>query len=587
MRMLLALILVVAWGTLRADDSFPKPDWQDKPDPLASPDAVVGGEMVYYSGPAPKSLNYYTSFAQDAGMFFGLMFESLLGGNPITLGEEPGLADRWTISDDKKVFTFHLDPNAKWSDGQPVTAHDVKWTCDSIADPKNETGPWQMIMERFDKVEVVDDATIRFTGKEVHWSLLDNCSSLYILPKHAFEGKDLKMINADFPVVSGPYQIGEYKEHRYLQMKRRADWWGSRYKRNQNLSNFERLRFKFYDTPDSAFDAFVNGEFDVYAVSKAAIWVGKTGTERFTSNWIVKQKIVNHNSIGFQGWAMNIRHPPFDDVRVRQAMCHLLDRKTMNKTLMYDQYFLHQSYFEDLYGQDHPCPNKGVEFDKEAARKLLAAAGWTVNPKTGKLEKDGKPFEFTFLARGEDDLRFLAVFRPALEDVGITMNIERKDWASWQKDMDTFNFQMTWAAFGGGGPKKDPQDLWHSKEADRPSGGNITGFKNPEVDALIEKQKTIFDLEQRNDICRQIDALIYKDYPYILLWNINYERLLYWNKFGTPPTVLSKYSDAAGALGYWWLDTDAQAELSNAQKAGKAMPKRPAEVIFDQVYKRK
>lgn len=584
MRMLLALILVVAWGALRADDSFPKPDWQDQPDPIASRDAVVGGELVYNSGPTPKSLNYYTSFASDASLFFSLMYESLLGGNPLTLDEEPGLADHWTISDDKKVFTFHLDPNAKWSDGQPVTAQDVKWTCDTIADPKNETGPWQMTMERFEKVEVVDDATIRFTGKDVHWSLLDDCGGLLILPKHVFAGKDLKLINTEFPVVSGPYRIGEYKEHQYLRLERRTDWWGWRYQSNRNKYNFSSLKFKFYESPDTAFDAFVNREYDICAINKAAIWVEKTAGERFANNWIVKQKVFNHNPLGFQGWAMNARKPPFDDVRVRQAMCHLLDRPTMNRTMMFDQYALHRSYFEDLYDQQHPCPNPVFNFDKEAARKLLAAAGWAVNAKTGKLERDGQPFEFTFLTRDADTDRFLAVFSPALKDVGITMKVERKDWASWQKDMDEFNFQMTWAAWGSG-VKKDPEYQWAGREADRPSGNNIAGIKLAKVDELVEKQKTIFDIQARHEICRQIDALVYQQYPYILLWNINYERLCYWNRFGTPRTVLSKYGGADSAIAYWWADPDAEAELEAARKAGKALPKRPAEVVFDTEFK--
>jgi microcin C transport system substrate-binding protein len=225
-----------------------------------------------------------------------------------------------------------------------------------------------------------------------------------------------------------------------------------------------------------------------------------------------------------------------------------------------DQYFRHRSYFEDLYSKDTPCTTAVYAFDKDAARKLLAAAGWVVNPKTGKLEKDGQPFTFAFLTRDEDTDRFLAVFDQALKDVGITMEPVRKDWASWQKDMDEFNFQMTWAAWSGD-VKKDPEYQWASREADRPSGNNIAGLKLATVDELIAKQKTIFDLQARHELCRQADALIYREYPYILLWNINYERLCYWNKFGTPRTVLSKYGDAASAIYYWWLDPDAAAEL--------------------------
>ena len=103
----------------------------------------------------------------------------------------------------------------------------------------------------------------------------------------------------------------------------------------------------------------------------------------FLKNHIIKQKIYNHKPVGFQGFAMNMRKPPFNDINVRQAMALLLDRKKMNQTLMYNQYFLHRSYFEDLYTADHPCPNPLIEMDKAKARELLKKAGWKVNPATG------------------------------------------------------------------------------------------------------------------------------------------------------------------------------------------------------------
>ena len=101
--------------------------------------------------------------------------------------------------------------------------------------------------------------------------------------------------------------------------------------------------------------------------------------------------------------------------------------------------------------------------------------------------------------------------------------------------------------------------MWSSKEADRKGGNNITGFKNKKVDELIEKQKAIFDVDERNDIYRQMDQIIYQAYPYVLLWNIDYTRLLYWNKFGMPETVLSKYGDESSASGTGgWIRTRRQ-----------------------------
>jgi len=223
------------------------------------------------------------------------------------------------------------------------------------------------------------------------------------------------------------------------------------------------------------------------------------------------------------------------------------------------------------------------EFNKDKARALLQEAGWKANPKTGILERDGKPFTFKFLTRAPSTDKFLAIYGEDLKDVGIELVIDQKDWAAWSKDMDEFNFDMTWAAWSGS-LFKDPESMWASREADRPGGNNITGFKNAEVDALIERQRAIFDIEQRNEICRAIDAIATREVPYILLWNINYVRLLYWNKFGTPPTVLSKFGDERAAYSLWWYDEDSASALADAQARDARLPPRPAMVQFDEVF---
>jgi microcin C transport system substrate-binding protein len=255
----------------------------------------------------------------------------------------------------------------------------------------------------------------------------------------------------------------------------------------------------------------------------------------------------------------------------------------MNHTLMYDQYFLHRSYYEDLYDAKHPLTNPVFDMNRQKARTLLAEAGFVVNPKTGYLEKNGRKFSFKFLTRDPSTDKFLAIYSEDLKDVGIELITDKKDWAAWAKDMDEFNYQMTWAAWGAG-VFKDPESMWSSKEADRKGSNNITGFKDPTVDALIEEQKSIFDVARRNAIVRKIDRILCDNVPYVLLWNVNYTRLLYWNKFGTPPTVLSKYGRESSAYAYWWLDPDADADLSQAIKTGSILPAKPAAISFDQVF---
>lgn len=583
---LVFVFLGLVLAPVRGEQTFPGPDWSEEASPIASPYADSGGEMSIFAGQAPKSLNYYLDNNTFTAEVFGNLYETMLSIDPITVEREPHLARRWTISDDKKTFTFHLDPRAKWSDGTPITAADVAWTFRAILKPENRTGVHKVSLEVFEDPEILDERTIRFTARKVHWRNLGALGGMHILPKHVFEDRDFNKINFDFPVVSGPYRVGELKEGIYLTLKRRADWWYRESPASRGIANFATLKFRFYAERGNAFEAFRKGRIDLFPVYASRRWVKETDGNNFRNNWIVKQRVQNHNPVGFQGFAMNMRQAPFDDVRVRKAMQHLLNRRKMNEQLMYNQYFLHMSYFEDLYGPDTPCPNPMVEFNKDKARALLSEAGWEANPETGMLEKEGRKFRFRFLTRSGTADKFLAIYAEDLKDVGIELEIDHKDWAAWARDMEQFNYQMTWASWSAG-LFKDPEGMWASSEAKREGGNNITGFSDERVDELIEKQKRIFDVEERNEICRTIDQIVYQEHPYVLLWNINATRLLYWNRFGMPETVLSKYGDERSAYTYWWYDPDADAALEAAKEEGNALPDKAGEINFDERFAQK
>ncbi len=274
---------------LPAEQSFPAAGWQDRINPLASPLARKGGEISVFVGQYPKSFNYYTDSNSVNGQIFSAMFSSLIGMDPITAEFEPGLAKKWTISDDLKTFTFHMDERAKWSDGKPITAHDVRWTYDILMDPKTLSGTYKMILARFDPPEVVDDMTIRFRAKEVHWKNLGNAGNFFILPKHVFEDKDFNKITSEFPVVSGPYIFKEIKELIYLKLQRRTDWWAADLKSSQGMFNFDIITCKFYNSRENAFEAFKKGMIDIYPVYTSRLWVNETKGKKVERNWIVKQ----------------------------------------------------------------------------------------------------------------------------------------------------------------------------------------------------------------------------------------------------------------------------------------------------------
>ena len=551
---------------------YPAADWRELPDPVASPYAKKGGSIRFNGAQPPKSFNAYVDNNNYSSMVFDLMYEKLLGTDVRTMDSAPALARRWAVSEDGREFTFVLDERAKWSDGEPVTAEDVKWTFDRVMDPKSDTGPWKSMLGFFESPEIVDSRTVRFRKKgdsPKDWRDILNCSSYWVLPKHAFDGRDFNKLEFLDAVVGGPYRISRVEEQVETELRRHGRWWRQDLPPCRGLANFDRILMRYYVDNENAFEALKSGKIDAYPVYTARIFAQETGGEKFQRNWLLKRSVKNHAPVGFQGFAMNMRRKPFDNLKVRQAMAMLVDRETMNRTMMNGAYFLLNSYYHDLYDAAHPCANTLWTYDVEGARKLLAEAGYA------------KGFKFTFLSRSGTEDKFLALFSHALKSCGVEMEIARKDFAGWMRDMDSFNYDMTWAAWGAG-VIKTPEIMWLGKEADRKGSNNITGFKSAEVDRLIGEEKGFDNAAARLEAYRKIDALIAAEVPYVLLWHTDVTRLLYWNKFGMPRTVLSRFDREEDILSYWWYDPDRAAELDDSISSRGFLPTLPVEVRYDE-----
>jgi len=572
------LVAAVTW--------YPADDWKDAPDPAASPRAKKGGFIRFNGSQPPKSHNYYVDCNAYTRMMFSLMYETLLVTDSQTLDYVPALARRWAVSDDGREFTFVIDERAKWSDGVPVTADDVKWTFDQVMDPRCDTGATKAILDAFESPEVLDSRTIRFRrkpGLARDWRDLGNCADLYVMPKHYFEGQDFNKLDLLGAPVSGPYCISKVEERVRTEYSRVPGWWRADFPSTRGTCNFDRIVIRYYMTPENAFEALKKDMIDVYPVYSARIMAYETLGEKFQRNWILKRRVRNHRPIGYQGFAMNLRRWPFDDLRVRKAMAKLIDRDKLNRTLMSNEYFLLNSFYTDIYDDEHPCGNEMILYDFDGAKRLLEEAGFA-RDSSGSLAKDGRKFSFTFLSRSSGEDKFLAPFRQDLERLGIGMKIERCDFANWMKQMDDFNFDMTWIARSGS-LFKMPEVSWLSSEADRPQSSNITGFRSARVDELIAAEKSMSKMSDRLEAYREIDSLVAAQHTNAFLWNIAETRLLYWNRFGTPDAILSKYADEDAVLSYWWFDPDRERELRESVEAGTCLPSVPLRVSYDEVMK--
>ena len=570
----MSMISIACCLALGALTWYPSADWEDEPDPIADPRARKGGTVRFSGAQPPKSFNAYVDNNSYTRMTFDLMYENLIGVDSSTLEFVPSLARRWAVSEDGNEFVFVIDGRAHWSDGRPVTAHDVKWTFDTVVAPTSDTGPWKTTLAAFESPIVEDERTVRFrkkAGSAKDWRDVMHCGMFWVLPSHFFGGKDFNKLDLEGAVVGGAYRISRVEEQVETELSRVDGWWRRDLIGCRGVCNFDRIVLRYHADLENAFEALKKMSIDVYPVYTARIMAQEARGEKFDRNWILKRRVRNHRPAGFQGFAMNVRRKPFDDLRVRQAMSHLIDRATMNRTMMYNEYFMLNSYYPDIYDASAPCGNKLFDFDVEKAKALLSEAGL------------GGGFSFTFLSRSSSEDKFLALFDHALRSCGISMRIERKDFAGWMRDMDGFNFDMTWASWGSS-IFKNPETMWLSSEADRRGSSNITGFRSSKVDRIIAAEKTMGSVKEREAAYKGIDELVAAESPYALLWGSDSTRILYWNKFGMPKTVLSRYSDEEAVLTYWWYDEDRAAELEEAIKNHTCLPDVPEDVVFDEVF---
>ncbi|MEO7424823.1 MAG: extracellular solute-binding protein [Fibrobacteria bacterium] len=547
-------------------------------DPDADSNAVPGGNLNIWGGPAPKTLNPWLDWNWFTKELLGLTFEPLLDLHPTENRAYGILAASWDTTADGMTFNYKLDPKARWSDGKAVLCEDVQFYFDVIMNPKNLTSLFRVGLDRFNRPVCADSLSLSVTAKKRHWLNFWEAGGLIAMPKHAWDGKDFNLLNWDLPVVSGPYKLDEVKKDRSVTVRRRADYWGFSKRFNQHKYNFETIRWKFMEDQLKALESLKKGDIDVFPINRAAIWAEKTDFDQVKKGWVGKTKYYNSNPKGFRGWVFNLRRGIFKDPKIREALGYLTNRALMNEKFNHNLLFLLNTYFADLY-PDNVNPHHPMrEYNPGKARELLTQAGWKPGP-DGVLVRDGKRFEFAFTIVTGADLRPINVFVEDLKKAGILVKVEELSWSTFAKRLDNYEFELASAAWGGT-RLRDPESMWMSRTATEPSSNNMAGVQDKVVDSLIEMQKSAPDLERRNAILIKLDNRLNEINPYILLWDQDSKWLLYWNKFGTAKYGYGKFQDEDCISTYWYADAGKQAALAKAMAGNAALPMPAAEVHY-------
>ncbi|MCZ6751735.1 MAG: extracellular solute-binding protein [Acidobacteria bacterium] len=542
---------------------------------IGDPRAIKGGLLRDHLRDFPGTLRTEGPESNSAFNYgiTSMAYESLVGLHTTTLEHIPSLATHWQISEDKMTYWFRINPNARFSDGMPVTSEDVVATYDFMMDKTLLSPSNQMVFGKLERPVAESMYIVRVRAKELNWRNFLYFSGMAILPAHVLKTLDgdtyLKEYNFKLLPGTGPYIIREedIDKGRSITVRRRKDYWAKDARSNVGIGNFDEMRFIVVRDENLAFEMFKKGELDYYPVSMARQWVEDLDFENIQRGLVQKRKIFNNEPNGIQGFAFNTRRAPFEDIRVRKAFTFLFNRRQLIEKLMFNQYEPQNSYY--VGGRYENPNNPKNEYNPQEALQLLAEAGWNSRDTQGRLVKNGAPLQIELLYASRTFEPHLTIYQEDLRKIGISLNLRLITGETLFQLVNERRFQMTQMGWGAL-LFPNPETSWHSSLADVDNTNNITGFKNARVDELCEAYDKMFDVEERVRALREIDGILANAYPYALQWSAPFSRLVYWNKFGTPPGYLSRTGDyfgsgtGPGLPQMWWIDPAKDAKLQQA-----------------------
>jgi len=557
-----------------------------------NPEAPKGGTLNQIGFGTYDSFNPFIvrgTVAAGLTEFGGLLWETLMQQALDVPGTSHGLiAEAFKYPADYTSATYRLNKNARWHDGEPITAEDVIWSLETL---KKISPMHQQYFANVKEAVAISDHEVEFRFDEAgNRELPHIMGDLPILPKHWWEGegangkkRDISQPTLEPPLGSGPYRIGQFRPGSDITWERVKDYWGEDLPVNVGRNNFDRRRFTYFQDDNAAFLAFKKGGIqDIRRETSTRRWVTEYDFPAAQDGRVVKHEFQSGTVQPMQAFVFNLRRPQFADRRVRQALTLAYNFEDQNRKHFFGLNKRLSSYFEnselastgipqgreleileqfrdklppELFTEEFKLPVSdsptAERQNLREASRLLKEAGWETQG--GKLvnAQTGEQFRIEFLGASETAEIISDGIIPNLRKLGIETSLRIVDASQYVQRVQNFDFDAITGGFSqSNSPGNEQRDYWSTKAADMPGSRNVAGIKDPVIDVLVDK---IIFAENRDELLALTHAL-----DRVLLWNYYtvpqyYQptlRFAYWNKFGIP----EKQPEYAGIdLDSWWI----------------------------------
>ncbi|MGE0854461.1 MAG: extracellular solute-binding protein [Hyphomicrobiaceae bacterium] len=565
------------FGVLKYPADFQHFDYVD-------PAAPKGGRLSMIGSAGRITFDSFNNFILkgDAAQGLEYLFDSLM----TPAGDEPDamyglIASSAEVADDRMSVTFKLRPEARFSDGTPVTAEDVAFSFEALKTKGHPT--YALSLRDVETATAVDLLTIRYTFKgNLVRDLPLTVAGLPVLSKAYYATRAFDQTTLEPPLGSGPYRIADHKPGTFVLYKRRDDYWAKDRPVNRGRFNFDELKYEYYRDRTAELTALKAGTFDFREEFTSVDWATAYDVPAVRQGRLKKETLPDETPSGAQGFFINTRRDKFKDVRVRKALGLAFDFEWTNKNLFFGLYERTASYFEnsglkaegtpstaelallephrdklppEVFGEPVKPPlTDGSGTDRKLLReaaRLLDEAGWKQDGAV-RTNAKGERLTVEILIFSPSFERIIAPYLKNLRAIGIEADMRRVDPAQYERRVKSFDFDLTTQRYSMRlTPGIELKNFWGSDAAQTDGSYNLAGIADPVVDALIEKVVAASSRDDLKSATRAIDRVLRASYYWVPHWYKAAHNIAYWDKFSRP-ALKPKYS--RGVIDTWWYD---------------------------------